>query len=301
MTPRRTHGTPGAVPIAAAGADSVLSARARLAGVIGWPVAHSLSPRLHGWWLHHYGIDGAYVPLAVRAEDLATALAALPKLGFAGANVTVPHKEAAARIVDVLSPAARHIGAINTIVVDEDGRLCGETSDGFGFLENLKESLGDWRAERGPAVVIGAGGAARAIVAALADAGAPEIRLINRTAERAARLARELGGPIVCLPWAERGAALNGAALLVNTTTQGMAGQPPLDFDLAAVPFDAVVTDLVYVPLITPLLAAAAARGNPVVDGLGMLLHQARIGFRAWFGIEPTVTPELRAFVLATL
>jgi len=283
------------------GAVIALSARARIAGVIGWPVAHSLSPRLHGWWLHHYGIDGAYVPLPVRSADLPAALAALAKVGFAGANVTVPHKEAAVASVDALTPAARRIGAVNTIVVDADGRLTGDSSDGFGFIENLRGALGDWRANRGPAVVIGAGGAARAIVAALSDAGAPEIRLINRTAARAERIAAELGGPLICLPWTARGEALAGAALLVNTTTQGMTGQSPLDLDLSVLPADAAVTDLVYVPLTTPLLAAAAARGNRVVDGLGMLLHQARIGFRAWFGVDPQVSAALRAFVLGGL
>jgi shikimate dehydrogenase len=278
---------------------SVLSAAARVAGVIGWPIAHSLSPRLHGWWLEHYGIDGAYVPLPVRPGDLAAVLAALPKLGFVGANVTVPHKEEAAHLVDDLSPTARRIGAVNTLIVKADGRLFGEASDGFGFLENLKASGAPWRADAGPAVVIGGGGAARAVVAALLDEGVPEIRLINRTAMRAETIAALLGGPIRCVPWAERHAALHAAALLVNTTTQGMAGQPPLNLDLAALPLSAIVTDLVYVPLITPLLAAAKARGNPVVDGLGMLLHQARVGFRAWFGIEPQVTDALRTFVTA--
>ncbi|MCU0837564.1 MAG: shikimate dehydrogenase [Rhodospirillales bacterium] len=295
MNPASSH------PITTAGAAVAITGRARIAGVIGWPVDHSLSPVLHGWWLHHYGIDGAYVPLAVRPPDLSAALAALPKLGFAGANVTVPHKQAAAACVDALTPTAQRLGAINTIIIDAHGRRLGDSTDGFGFLENLREGAGHWRADRGPVVVIGAGGAARAIVAALADAGVPEIRLFNRTRERADRLAADLGGPIICRRWEERHAALATASLLINTTTQGMTGQPPLDLDLETLPTEAVVSDLVYVPLLTPLLATAQRRGNAIVDGLGMLLHQARAGFRAWFGIEPQVTAAQRAFLLAAL
>lgn len=288
-----------APPIEAAGAVVTLSGRAKVAGVIGWPVDHSLSPRLHGWWLRHYGIDGAYVPLPVRPKDLPAALAALPKLGFVGANVTVPHKEAAARLVDTLTPLAQRIGAVNTITIDADGRLVGDSSDGFGFLANIRQHCPQWRADAGPAVVIGGGGAARAVIAALIEAGAREVRISNRTVARAEAIAADWPGLVVAVPWSERGEALAGAGLLVNATTLGMRGQPPLDLDLAALPVEAVVTDLVYVPLLTPLLVAAKARGNAVVDGLGMLLHQARVGFRGWFGIEPEVTAELRRFVLA--
>ncbi len=276
-----------------------LTGRARLAGVVGWPVAHSRSPRLHGFWLEKHGIDGAYVPIAVRPENLAPALRALPLLGFSGVNVTVPHKEAALAVVDRASDAARRIGAVNTIVIDVDGRLEGSNTDGFGFLENLAAALPEWRASDGAAVLLGAGGAARAIAAALADSGAPEIRLVNRTPERARRLAAEIGGPFQVVAWPERAAALAEAALLVNATTLGMAGQPPLDLALSALPRGAVVNDIVYAPLETPLLAAARARGNRVVDGLGMLLHQARPGFAAWFGVAPQVTAALRDFVLA--
>ena len=276
-----------------------LTGRARLAGVVGWPVAHSRSPRLHGFWLEKHGIDGAYVPIAVRPENLATALRALPLLGFSGVNVTVPHKEAALAAVDRASDAARRIGAVNTIVIDADGRLEGSNTDGFGFLENLAAALPGWRASDGAAVLLGAGGAARAVAAALVDGGAPEIRLVNRTPERARRLAAEIGGPFRIVAWSERAAALADAALLVNATTLGMAGQPPLDLALSALPGDAVVNDIVYAPLETPLLAAARARGNRVVDGLGMLLHQARPGFAAWFGVAPQVTAALRDFVLA--
>lgn len=280
----------------------ILSAKARVAGVMGWPVAHSRSPRLHGWWLKHYGIDGAYVPLAVPPDGVIDAVRALATLGFRGANVTVPHKEAVIPALDRLDAAARRIGAVNTILVHEDGTLEGRNTDGFGFVENLRTSVSGWKAAAGPAVVLGAGGAARAVLVALADAGAPEIRLLNRTRERAERLAGELGCGLSCpvrvLDWSARAGALEGAALLVNTTTQGMAGHPPLDVALDALPRTALVTDIVYTPLETPLLRAAAARRNPAVDGLGMLLHQARPGFEAWFGRAPKVTAELRRFVL---
>ncbi|WP_119460538.1 shikimate dehydrogenase [Rhodospirillaceae bacterium SYSU D60014] len=280
---------------------TVLSGRAMLAGVVGWPVSHSRSPRLHGFWLRHHRIDGAYLPLPVRPDSLAAALRALPLLGFKGANVTVPHKEAALAIVDRASAAARRIGALNTIVVGADGTLEGQNTDGFGFRENLRAHQPDWTPTAGPAVLLGAGGAARAIAVALLEEGVSEIRLVNRTADRAERLAREINGPFQIHRWADRGAALAEAGLLVNTTTLGMTGQPPLDLDLAALPTDAVVNDIVYAPLETPLLAAARARGNPVVDGVGMLLHQARPGFAAWYGVEPEVTPALRAFVLRDL
>lgn len=275
-----------------------ISGKAKLAGVMGWPIGHSRSPRLHGYWLDRYGVDGAYVPLAVAPERAEQAIRALPALGFRGCNVTVPLKEIAFRTVDRLDATARRMGAVNTIVVAEDGTLSGGNTDGFGFLENLKAGCADWSAEQGPAVVIGAGGAARAVVVALLDAGAPEIRLVNRTVARAQELAADIGGPIKVVEWVSRETALDGAALLVNTTTQGMTGHPPLDLDLRGLPPEAVVNDIVYVPLETPLLASARLRGNPVVGGIGMLLHQARPGFKAWFGVEPEVTPDLTRFVL---
>jgi len=275
-----------------------LSGRSRVAGVMGWPVAHSRSPRLHGYWLRIYGIDGAYVPLPVQPVHFAAALRALPMLGFAGVNVTVPHKEAALGVVDRSDPTARRIGAVNTVVVAPDGTLDGRNSDGFGFVENLRAGVPSWSAAAGPAVLLGAGGAARAIAVALLDAGAPEIRIVNRTIERAERLSKDIGGPLRIHDWADRTGALADAALLVNTTTLGMSGQPPLVLALDRLPTGAVVNDIVYSPLQTELLAAAKARGNAVVDGLGMLLHQARPGFAAWFGVEPAVTPELRRFVL---
>ena len=279
----------------------VISAEATVAGVIGWPVNHSLSPRLHGYWLEHHGIDGAYVPLAVRPEAFAEAVAALPSLGFAGANVTLPHKEAALRAVQSVDEVARRIGAVNTITVGLDGLLAGSNSDAFGFLENLRQGAPDWRATAGPAVVLGAGGAARAVVAGLVDAGVTEVRLVNRTSERATKVADDIGGPITVQAWEDRSRALIDAALLVNTTSLGMRGKSPLDLDLDGLPPGAVVNDIVYAPLETPLLAAAKGRGNPVVDGLGMLLHQARPGFTAWFGTAPEVSADMRAFVLSGL
>lgn len=274
-----------------------LSGKAVVAGVLGWPVAHSLSPLVHGYWLDQYGIDGAYVPLAARPADFASALLALPAMGFAGANVTVPHKRAAVTAVDACSDDARKIGSVNTVVVRPDGRLYGTTTDGFGFVENVRDSIPGW-APGSTAVVLGAGGSGRAIAWALADAGATDVRIVNRTADRARQLAAAIGPAAHAVPWDQAAAALEGAAVLVNATTLGMTGQPPLDLVLDALPPDAVVTDIVYTPLETPLLAAARQRGNPAIDGLGMLLHQARPGFAEWFGREPKVTPELRTFVL---
>ena len=273
----------------------------RLAGVMGWPVAHSRSPALHGYWLQRHGIKGAYVPLAVRPERLEAALRGLPALGFAGCNITLPHKERAMRLVDRVEPIARRIGAINCIIVDAEGHLTGTNNDGYGYIESLKQAWPDWRATAGPVVVLGAGGGARAVVASLIDEGAPQIRLINRTLARAESLAREYGPPVTAMPWESRHDALAGAALLVNTTSQGMIGQPPLEITLDRLPKSAFVSDIVYIPLETPLLAAARARGNATVNGLGMLLNQARPAFKAWFGILPEVTPELRQRVEATI
>jgi shikimate dehydrogenase len=274
---------------------------AKLAGVIGWPVAHSRSPALHGYWLKEHGIDGAYVPLPVKPENLRNAVQILPKLGFMGCNITVPHKEDALRAVDDYDPAAKRIGSVNTVVVRPNGRLYGFSTDGYGFLANLRAALAGFNAAAGPAVVLGAGGAARAVVAALLDDGATEVRLVNRTPDRATKLAKALGGPVRGIAWEERAEALAGAAMLVNATSLGMEGQPALDLSLERLPYEAVVNDIVYVPLETPLLAAARARGNRCVDGLGMLLYQAQPGFEAWFGIKPEVTPGLRAAVLAAI
>ena len=268
-----------------------------LAGVIGWPAEHSRSPVLHGHWLRAHGIDGAFVKLAVAPGGLPAALRGLAALGFRGASVTAPHKQEAARLVDRLSPEAARLGAVNLVTVAADGSLDGGNTDGFGFLASLAEADPGWRVDAGPVVVLGAGGAARAILGAVADA--PEIRLINRTPSRAETLVAALGGTAVA--WELRVEALRGAALLVNATTQGMAGQPPLDLDLSALPRAALVCDIVYIPRETPLLAAARARGNRVVPGLGMLMHQARPSFASWFGVMPAVTPALRAELEATL
>lgn len=269
----------------------------RLAGVMGWPVAHSLSPRLQNYWLAQHGIDGAYVPLPVKPEDFTTAVRALPALGFAGANVTVPHKEAALKVVDSIDPLARRVGAINLVVAGADGHLEGRNTDVYGFIENLREGAPTW-SPREPAVVLGAGGAARSVVIGLIDVGVPEIRVFNRTRARAEAL-QDFGPQVKVGDWSDRARLLDGAGLLVNTTLLGMTKQPPLDIDLARLPTSAVVNDVVYVPLETALLAAARRRGHTVVDGLGMLLHQGRPAFRAFFGVDPAVTTELRAHVLA--
>jgi len=271
-----------------------------LAGVMGDPVMHSRSPKLHNYWLAKYGLAGSYLPLAITAGYLRAALRALPALGFSGCNLTIPHKEAALGLVDKVDPLARRIGAVNCVVVAADGSLEGQNHDAFGYIESVREAQPSWRADRGPIVVIGAGGGARAVLVGLLDGGAREIRLVNRTPARAKSLARELGGPITALNWNEREAALEGAAMLINATNQGMVGEPALDLALDSLPVTALVSDIIYIPRETALLAAARKRGNPTVNGLGMLLHQARPAFHAWFGIMPEVTPELRATIEAT-
>jgi shikimate dehydrogenase len=271
-----------------------------LAGVMGDPVMHSRSPKLHNYWLAKYGLTGIYVPLAITAANLRAALRALSALGFSGCNLTIPHKEAALDIVDKLDPLARRIGAVNCVVVAPDGSLEGRNHDGFGYIESVREAQPEWRADTGPIVVIGAGGGARAVLVSLIDQGAREIRLVNRTLSRGKALAGDLGGPITALAWEKREAALEGAAMLINATNQGMLGEPPLDLALDRLPVRALVSDIVYIPRETVLLAAARKRGNATVNGLGMLLHQARPAFHAWFGIMPEVTPELRAMIEAT-
>ena len=278
----------------------MISGQTRLAGIMGWPVSHSRSPRLHGYWLAQYGIDGAYLPFPVRPEHLADALKALPKLGISGVNLTIPHKEAALAHLDQIEPRARLIGAVNTIIVEKDGRLSGSNTDIEGFCASVLAS-GAVLAANHPAVIIGAGGAARAVIAALGALGFHRIRIVNRTGARTDALIKDLtplGLELIAVPWETRAAALAEAGFLVNTTSLGMKGEPPLDLDLGPLPKTAVVTDIVYAPLETPLLAAARARGLFAIDGLGMLLHQARPGFKAWFGIDPAVTDALRAHVL---
>ncbi len=272
-----------------------------LAGVMGWPVMHSRSPHLHNYWFKQHGLAGTYVPLAIEPGKLGPALRALAPLGFAGCNLTIPHKEAALALVDEIHPTARKMGAISCVTVRKDGSLIGTNNDGYGYIHALLEAQPTFKADAGPAVVIGAGGGARAVVLSLLDRGAKEIRLINRTMTRAETLARDLGGPIRPIAWESRHDALEGANLLVNTTSQGMVGQGDLDLRLVKLPPSAVVSDIVYIPKETPLLVAGRARGNPTVNGLGMLLHQARPAWQSWFGITPEVTPELRLQIEATL
>ncbi len=268
---------------------------------MGWPVAHSRSPLIHGHWIAHYGLRGAYVPLAVQAGQLEQALRALPALGFAGCNLTIPHKVQALSVLDQVDPIARRIGAVNTLVVQADGSLRGTNTDAFGYIESLREAQPAWVADKGPAVVLGAGGASRAVLCALMDAGVPLIRLCNRDGDKAQALVQEFGAGVQALPWSERHAALQGAQLLVNTTSLGMQGQDALDIRLDALPEKAVVSDIVYLPRITPLLAAAQARGNPIAEGLGMLLHQARPAFAAWFGTMPAISETLLHTVRSSL
>jgi shikimate dehydrogenase len=274
--------------------------RFRLAGVMGWPVMHSRSPALHNYWFRRYGLAGTYVPLAVEPQGLDAALHALAPLGFAGCNLTIPHKEHAITMVDEVDSVAKRIGAISCVIVRPDGSLTGTNNDSYGFVHNIMHERPEWRADAGPVVLIGAGGGARAVTYSLADRGAPEIRVVNRTFDRAQALVSAFGPPLTAIRWEDRHRALAGATMLVNTTSQGMVGESPLDLTLDALPARALVCDIVYVPLETPLLAAARRRGNPAVDGLGMLLHQARPAWQAWFGIEPEVTPELRALIATT-
>lgn len=288
------------------------SGKAVVAGVAGWPVGHSRSPRLHSHWLRRYGIDGLYAPFPVPPEKFADAVRGLAAAGLAGLNVTVPHKAAACALCDRLDDTARRLGAVNTLVFGPGketggsetgtGEIEGRNTDAFGFAENLRDAgTGGAGVDGGPAVVLGAGGAARAVVLALQSLGYGPIRLANRTASRADAVAASLGLGIERIAWAERAGALAGAALLVNATSLGMAGQPALDLPLDDLPAGALVTDIVYAPLETPLLAAARRHGCRTVDGLGMLLHQGRPGFRAWFGVDPAVDGELRRAVAGDL
>jgi shikimate dehydrogenase len=276
----------------------MISGAAKLAGVAGWPVGHSLSPALHGYWIAEHKLDAAYVPLAIAPENFADTFKALPKLGFRGLNVTLPHKETAFRLVDARDEAAEATGAVNTIVF-EGGRALGRNTDVFGFAESLREGGVASLGEQG-VVVLGAGGAARGVVAGLFSLGAKQVHLVNRTKEKALALASHFGARVTAHDWAALAGLLAATSVLVNATSLGMTGQPPLEIDLKPMR-QGVVANIVYRPLETPLLGQARAQGLKTVDGLGMLLHQARPGFTAWFGVEPKVTPALRAHLVSIL
>ncbi len=268
------------------------------AGVAGWPVSHSLSPAIFGHWFDRYGIDGEYGRIPVPPEDFESFLKGVAAQGYAGLNVTVPHKEAAFALVDHRSPVAQRMGSVNTVTVRPDGSLHGDSSDGEGFLRSLRAAAPKWTPDAGPVMLVGAGGAAKAIANALVEAGAPEVRVANRTLARALYLVNAIPGPLMALHLTDIEKAMGDAALLVNATTMGMEGQPPLHLDIEALPKSAVVADIVYAPLETPLLAAARRANRVAVDGLGMLLHQAVPGFESWFGHAPEVDGALRRAVL---
>ena len=265
-----------------------------MAGVMGWPVMHSRSPLMHNYWMEQQGLAGTYVFLEIKPGTLEPALRALHPLGFSGCNLTIPHKLDAMDIVDEVDDVAKKIGAISCVVVREDGSLFGTNNDWLGFLGNLKQTYPDWRADEGPITVIGAGGGGRAVVYALLREGVKELRLVNRTRSKAEAIAEEYGGPITVLPWEERHDALEGVATAVNVTSQGMVGEAALDLRLDKLSTSALAADIIYTPLETPYLAAARERGNRTINGLGMLLHQGPPAWKKWFGVEPTVTTELR-------
>ena len=269
--------------------------------VIGWPVAHSRSPVIHRYWLKLYGLEGDYEREAVRPEEIEHFLRTLGGRGYAGANVTLPHKEAALAAADRADYAAAEIGAANTLWLDARGLLHASNTDAYGFMTHLSAEAPDWNKGKRPVLVLGAGGAARAILHGLIEAGASKILLANRTGDRAKALAKSFGPRVSVVRWEYRNQAHAGCGLLINATSLGMTGKAPLDIDLSTLPEDALVADIVYSPLETKMLAAAKGRGNRVVDGLGMLLYQAVPGFERWFGLRPEVTPELRAHVAAQL
>lgn len=274
--------------------------RIPLAGVIGSPVAHSRSPALHGYWLARYGIKGHYIPLDIAQADLAEALRVLPRVGFVGVNVTIPHKETILGLADIVTDRAALIGAANTLIFRKDGRIHADNTDGAGFIANLRQHAPHWVPASGPAAVFGAGGAARAVVAALLEVGVPEVRIANRTRPRAEALRADFGARVVVYDWVQAANMLDEAGCVVNTTSLGMVGKAPFRVPLDALNPRALVTDLVYTPLRTEFLQMAEGMGCTVVDGLGMLLHQAAPGFERWFGHRPEVDDATRAAVLAT-
>lgn len=269
-----------------------------LAGVIGSPIAHSKSPQLHGHWLKTMNLSGHYIPMDVAPSDLAEVIRMLPKMGFVGVNITIPHKEAIIGIADMVTDRATVIGAANTLIFRKDGKIHADNTDGYGFIENLKTGAPAWDPRHGPAAVLGAGGASRAVVASLLDAGVPEVMIANRTRVRAEKLASDFGHRVTVFDWVKAGNMIADAALVVNTTALGMIGKAELRVPLDGLHKDMVVTDLVYAPLKTHLLQEAEAVGCTVVDGLGMLLHQAVPGFERWFGERPVVDSAARAAAL---
>lgn len=269
-----------------------------LAGVIGCPVAHSKSPRLHGHWLSTYGIDGHYVPLHVEPQNLEAVLRQMSHMGFVGANVTIPHKEAVIAIADQVTDRATVIGAANTLTFLPDGKIIADNTDGYGFITNLTEGAPDWEPTSGPAVVLGAGGACRAVIASLIEAGVNDIILTNRTRDRAEQLRSDFGQKVRVVDWVKAPNVLEEGKLIVNTTSLGMTGKSKLRIPLDGIPKEAVVTDLIYTPLQTDLLGYAQSIGCKTVDGLGMLIHQAVPGFERWFGVRPDITDQTRAMIL---
>jgi len=270
-----------------------------LAGVIGNPIGHSLSPLVHGYWLRKYGISGYYVPIDLSHDTLIQGLRSLPMLGFRGVNVTLPFKETVLGLADTISDRAALIGAANTLTFRKDGRIQADNTDGYGFISNIRQAAPDWSAKGAPAMVLGAGGASRAVISALLSEGAPEIWLVNRTRSRAEMLREHFGARVRVVDWIKAQTEVAEVSTLVNTTSLGMTGQPVLNFGLDKINSRTLVTDIVYSPLKTDLLLAAEARGCLTVDGLGMLLHQAAPGFESWFRKRPTVDDALRAEVLA--
>jgi shikimate dehydrogenase len=269
-----------------------------LAGVIGFPIAHSKSPKMHGLWLAQNGIKGHYVPLAVSPDDFEQVLKLLPKMGFVGANVTIPHKVTALQLATHATDRARQIGAANTITFGENGEIYADNTDGHGFIKNINSKYADWSASTGPLLVLGAGGAARAVLSALLDDGAPQILIANRTRENADRLARDFGESVTVIEWSDVSTQIANVATLVNTTSLGMVGKPPMTLDLSQLQPETLVSDIVYTPLETDLLKAASDKGCKTVDGLGMLIYQGMPGFEKWFGATPVATDELREMLL---
>lgn len=269
-----------------------------LAGVVGFPIGHSRSPLMHGYWLKRYGIKGHYIPISLSAPDFVAGIRSLPRLGFKGVNITIPHKVSMLGLADSVTDRAALIGAVNTITFKDDGSIRGDNTDGYGFIQNMRQNAPGWDPRSGPALVLGAGGAARAIISALLGEGVTELRLANRTRQRAQILADQFGAKVQVVDWNRASDAVDGAMTIVNTTSLGMQGQPELNINLESAPKAATVTDLVYAPLITPFLEHAASLGLVAVDGLGMLLHQGVPGFELWFDHRPEVDEGLRMAVL---